>query len=290
MRTSAAICLCVVLLWGSEAPGVNVKTYEDNLIAEVDSVQLLCDITVPDSDSAPPLIVWIHGGGWRKGSCKHVRIPWVTECGFALASISYRFTDKAVFPSQIHDCKGAIRWLRANADRFGYDASRIAVSGSSAGAHLAMLLGTSSGVPELEGDIGGNLGQSSAVQAVVQYFGPSDFILRAETQPETVDTQERGSFQLLNGAATGRIDMHLARQASPVTYVSSDSPPLLSFQGLADDVVLPDQAERITEAYREHGAISELVLVDGAGHGGGVASMFEGGHRERMIAFLRARL
>jgi len=94
-------------------------------------------------------------------------MAWIVEHGYATASISYRLTDKAIFPAQIHDCKGAIRWLRANAETLAYDPERVAVAGSSAGANLAMLIGTSAGVEALEGDVGGNLDQSAAVSAVV---------------------------------------------------------------------------------------------------------------------------
>ncbi len=259
--------------------------FSDRIFAVVNGYKLCLDVTLPDGVEEPPLIVYIHGGGWRQGSYKNNRMPWLVDHGFAVASISYRLTDKAVFPAQIHDCKGAVRWLRANTKQFGYDATRLAVAGGSAGAHLAMLLGMSPGVTELEGEIGGNTEQSTHVSAIVQYFGPSDFLLRAETQPNTATASDRGSFKLLNGEATGHIDMELAKQASPVFYVNEQSPPLLSFQGLADNIVLPDQAYRIDRAYEEKGCPHELVLVQDAGHGAQV--LFEGECRKRAIEFLR---
>src|SRR5262249_6673062 len=146
---------------------------------EVDGQKLQLDLFVPTGDKKPPLVVYIHGGSWLRGSRKKPPVHWLTEEGFALASISYRFSDRAVFPAQIHDVKAAVRWLRANQDKYGYDASRIGVCGTSAGGHLAVLLSTSGGVKELEGTIGGNLQQSSRVQAVVDWYGPADFILRS---------------------------------------------------------------------------------------------------------------
>ena len=260
----------------------------DEIFAEIDGHPLRLSVTLPDGVPHPPLVVWIHGGGWRNGSYKNNRLAWLTEHGYATASISYRLTDRATFPAQIHDCKAAIRWLRAHAARLGYDGTRIAAAGSSAGAHLAMLLGTSAGNAELEGHIGGNLDCSSAVTAVVQYFGPSDFILRAKTQPHSATSPDRGSFKLLNGHLTGHIDMDLARLASPAFHVSAESPPLISIQGLADDKVLPDQAERITDAYQAVGRPCELYRVPGAGHGS--KQCFEGEYREAVIRFLQRYL
>lgn len=126
----------------------------------------------------------------------------------------YRFTKEAIFPAQIHDCKGAVRWLRANADRFGYNADWIAAAGSSAGGHLALLMGTSGGVTELEGNVGGNPNESSSVQAVIDYFGRSDFVLRGKTQPERAYTDKSGSFALLGGVAGEKLDPKTERFAS----------------------------------------------------------------------------
>ena len=265
-----------------------VSTTIDQICAEVDGHQLLVDVSVPNDAERPPLVVWIHGGGWRHGSQKSNRMPWLTDLGYAMASISYRLTDKAVFPAQIHDCKGAIRWLRRQADTFGYDATRVAAAGCSAGGHLAMLLGTSAGVEALEGDVGGNLDQSSAVSAVVQYCGPADFILRAETQPVSATTPQRGSFKLLNGHNLGHIDMELAVIASPTTYVGPDSPPMLTLHGQADETVLPDQAHRIAAVYQQHNAPHELHMVPAAGHG--AQALFDGEYRAIAARFLQEHL
>ncbi|MEZ6034982.1 MAG: alpha/beta hydrolase [Planctomycetaceae bacterium] len=158
-----------------------VRIERDLVYAEVDGQQLTLDLYLPEGQKRAPLVVWIHGGGWRGGTKHNPPLREITKDGFALASISYRFTNKAIFPAQIHDCKGAVRWLRTNADRFGYNPDWIAVAGSSAGGHLALLMGTSGGVTALEGNVGGNLDRSSAVQAVIDYFGPSDFVLREDS-------------------------------------------------------------------------------------------------------------
>ncbi len=265
-----------------------MKIFEDQLIAQIDDFELKCDITVPESETPPPLVIWIHGGGWRNGSYKNNRISWITEYGFACASIGYRLTDRAIFPAQLHDCKGGIRWLRAHAAEFGFDPERFAVSGGSAGGYLAMMIGVSADIPELEGDIAGNTDVSSAVSAVVNYWGPSDFILRTKTQPDTYNSPSRGSFELLDGKRLGHIDMELARIASPVHYVTSDSPPMITFHGLADEIVLPDQAKRIDQVYREKGADHELVTLEGEGHGSHVLT--QGEYREKAVDFLKKYL
>ena len=147
--------------------------YKDLIYASTQQKQLALDLYIPDGAPKRPLVVWIHGGAWRAGSRAKPPALYLTAQGYAVASISYRFSQEAVFPAQIHDCKAAIRWLRANALKYGYDATRIGVWGASAGGHLAALLGTSGGVKGLEGDLG-NARESSTVQAVVDFFGPTD--------------------------------------------------------------------------------------------------------------------
>ena len=269
-------------------PVYEVLHLKDLSFAQVDGQELLLDLYLPNGVESPPLVVFVHGGGWRSGSHRNCRIDWAAEHGFAVASISYRLTDVAIFPAQIHDCKAAIRWLRTHADKYGYDATKIAVAGSSAGGHLAVLLGTSGGDPELEGTVGGNIDQSSRLQAVVNYFGPTDFILRAESQPELANSTEAGSFALLGGLRTGKVDADLARQASGAMYVGEGDPPLLTIHGADDRRVLPDQAHRITDVYATHGLPATLRLVPGAGHG--AKSLFEGEHRTAVVEFLKRHL
>lgn len=266
----------------------SVTKHSDLTFAVVAEQELKLDLYLPANVESPPLVVWIHGGGWRQGSKNNPRIKFVTEHGYALASISYRFTPDFTFPAQIHDCKAAIRWLRAHSDQYGYDAKQIAVAGGSAGGHLALLLGTSGDVGELEGTVGKQAGTSSRVQAVVDYYGPSDFLLRERTQPERALTEQSGSFALLEGLKTGKVNQQKAKAASPVTWVSEDDPPLLIIHGKADDVVLPDQAEAMAEAYRQHNADVTLMLHNTAKHGSG--SLFRDDYQEAVIRFLNRAL
>jgi acetyl esterase/lipase len=263
---------------------VSVRVEKDLEFARVEGQSLKLDLYVPVTYGKPALVVWIHGGGWRGGSRKNPRIAGITQHGYALASISYRFTDKAIFPAQIHDCKAAIRWLRAHANQYGYDARWIAVAGSSAGGHLALLMGVSGNVKALEGQVGDHPDQSSVVQAVVDYFGPSDFVLRGRTQPQRAYTEKSGSFALLGGVRTGKLTQDMETFASPAHYVSAGDPPLLVFHGKADEVVLLDQSQRIVTLYEIAGLEARLVTLENAGHG--AKQLFTGQHFETMKAFL----
>ncbi|EMI19738.1 lipase/esterase [Rhodopirellula maiorica SM1] len=242
--------------------------HRDLVFAEADGKPLKLDLYLPAVQGKAPLVVWIHGGGWRAGSKAKPPIRKLTEHGYALASISYRFTDTAVFPAQIHDCKAAVRWLRGEAEQFGYNADWITVAGSSAGGYLALMLGVTDEVTEFEGTLGNHREQSSSVQAVVDYFGPSDFVLRGKTQPERAYTEKSGSFALLGGIRDGQITPDIERRASPATYVTADDPPLLVFHGTDDEVVRLDQSEHIVELYTKLGLTAKLVVVESAGHGG----------------------
>ena len=271
-----------------EQPDAAKKTHRNLEFAKVGGEPLLLDLMLPRRTVNPPLLVWIHGGGWRSGSKAGVPIAGLVKRGYAVASISYRFTDVAVFPAQIHDCKAAIRWLRAHSERFGYDASRIAVAGSSAGGHLALLVGVSGDEPSLEGKVGSHFDQPSSVDAIIDFFGPSDFVLRRKTQPDRALTTKSGSFALLGGVRDGQIDRELERRSSPALHVSMSDPPLLIFHGDNDKTVLLDQSERMVSVYSEAGLAAELVVIEGAGHGG--SKFYTEQNFEKMDAFLKQHL
>ena len=163
-----------------------VKEIKDIEFAKIKDHSLKLDLYLPEKAKESALVVWIHGGGWQKGSKNDCKVKWLTEHGYSVASISYRLSQIAKFPAQLHDCKGAIRWLRANSSRYGYKTNHIVVAGSSAGGHLAALIGTTSGNQRLEGDVGGNLNQRSSVSAIIDYYGATDFILRSKTQPSFI--------------------------------------------------------------------------------------------------------
>src|SRR5205085_12369694 len=138
---------------------------------------MLLDLYVPEKVQKPlPLLIWIHGGAWMSGS-KDSPSPALqfTAKGYAVAQVGYRLSQDAKFPAQIHDCKAAVRWLRANAQKYNLDPNKFAAWGASAGGHLVALLGTTGAAAELEGHVS-DLKESSRVQAVVDWCGPTDFL------------------------------------------------------------------------------------------------------------------
>ena len=232
--TRTAIVSSLALLFAFAATGL-AETHKNLKYATVGDIPLHLDLYLPEKAEGVPLVVWIHGGGWQKGSKDRCPLTWLTGEGYAVASVQYRLTDKASFPAQIHDCKGAIRWLRANAKEYGYNAKRVGVAGISAGGHLVALLGTSGDVKELEGDVGGNLDYSSRVQAVLDMCGPSDFIMRAKQNPDRVTPEGSPVYKLLGGPVSEKQD--LAKLASPAHHVTKDDAPLLIFHVLNDPLV-----------------------------------------------------
>lgn len=222
------------------------------------------DLYVPGNARKPmPLVCFIHGGGWRNGNKKVSNaLPLLTQ-GYALAGIGYRLSDAAQFPAQIEDCKAAIRWLRANAVKYGIDPDRIGVWGPSAGGHLSALLGTSGDVRELEGKLGVT-GVSSRVQAVCDFYGPTDFLLGDVGGDRN---NPKGPVALmLGGPAPQRPEV--ARRASPANWISPDDPPFLIFQGGRDRTVPPVQSQEFARKLKEAGIEAELVEFPDAEHGG----------------------
>lgn len=244
-------------------PGV--KQIPDVVYATVGNTRLHMDICLPEKmpGHALPAIVWIHGGGWKQGNYKWNRSAIFVKHGYAAVSIQYRFLDQAKFPAQIHDCKAAIRFLRANASRYGIDPDRIGVWGGSAGGHLAALLGTSGGIRELEGDLG-NAGVSSRVQAVCEWYGPNDLTLRI-TEPEPGRKKPPLLVQLLG--ATFYENPAIYRLASPITHISKDDPPFLIVHGDNDELVPIEQARLMHDALLRAGVESTLITVKNGNHG-----------------------
>lgn len=282
MTLTAAVLLIATTTLQAEQEKKVIKNIE---FAEVDGHSLKLDLYLPQEKDAP-LVVWIHGGGWQGGSKEGCPVTWLNDHGMAVASISYRLTDKATFPAQIQDCKAAVRWLRANADKYGYSTEKIGVAGSSAGGHLAALMGTSGEVKALEGDVGGNLDQSSRVAAVVDYYGATDFVLRSKTQPHRANKKGSVVYKLLGGGADEKVE--LAKQASAAFHVTEDDPPFLVIHGDKDNTVLLDQSRRIQTVYKEAGLPLELIVIEGGGHGG--AEFYKGEPRERAIEFFKKHL
>jgi acetyl esterase/lipase len=240
------------------------------------------DLYLPAKTDRPlPVVVWIHGGAWLAGSKEGCpAIPFVAR-GYAVASVNYRLSQHAVFPAQIEDCKASIRWLRANAEKYRLDPKHVGVWGASAGGHLVALLGTSGDVKELEGS-GGNLDQSSRVQCVVDWFGPTDFTRMGGSH----DDANAPEAKLIGGAV--QENKEKAAKANPITYVTKDSAPFLIMHGEQDNVVPIGQSELLDEALRKAGVECTLVRIPGNGHGGpGFASPE---NRKRIEEFFETHL
>jgi acetyl esterase/lipase len=226
------------------------------------------DLFLPKDARGPlPLIIWVHGGGWQNGSKANafpLRFDFAAK-GYAVASIGYRLSDAAVFPAQIQDVKAAVRWLRAHAAEYRLDPARFAAWGSSAGGHLVAMLGTAGDIKAF--DVGANLEHSSRVQAVVDYYGPSDFARFVSTRGyETHGRPGSPESKLIGGTVAEH--PALAAAASPVTHVSRDDAPFLILHGADDPVVPLNQSEALHAALQQVGVASALHVLPGAKHGG----------------------
>lgn len=244
------------------------------------------DLYLPQEPKGP-LLVYIHGGAWWGGSKDGAYNLELLDKGYAVASVEYRFSQDEVFPAQIQDCKAAVRWLRAHAKEHGYDPERIAVCGDSAGGHLTALMATTGDTREF--DVGENLDQSSAVTCGIDYYGPTDFVT---WQPASDDPmiQRGGKGSCLEQLFGGPTDekLALAKQASPVTWVTKGDAPLLVLHGTEDPLVKVRQSELLVADYKEAGVEVELDVIEGAGHGGPRFS--EAPRRSRIHEFLKRHL
>lgn len=244
------------------------KAHRDLAYVENGHERQKLDLYLPEkSDGRVPLIIWVHGGGWQNGTkdgCPPLRGGYL-ERGYAVASIGYRLSQHAVFPAQIEDCKAAIRWLRAHAKEYGIDPNRLGVWGSSAGGHLVALIGTSGEVKAF--DVGANLDQSSRVQAVCDYYGPTDFSVFATTPGyESHATAASPEAKLIGGAVMENKEK--AARVNPITYVTKDDPAFLIVHGDKDPTVPINQSQLLFEALKTAGVSVHFHTIHGAGHGG----------------------
>ena len=271
--------LLLLSSYGCQWQSSKVKVVKDleyaNYRHRGETKSLLLDIYLPSDNvsnsSELPLIIYIHGGGWREFSKEICPGKIVAQKGWAIACINYRYSTEAIFPAQIHDAKAAVRWLKANAKQYNLDPDRFAAWGASAGGHLSLLLGTSEGVASLEGDLGkglalrdrGNLNYSSSVKAVCSFYAPTDFTL---VKPAfTADISEQKNWQqykkvpwylytvvttlLLGGSVTKNIE--LARSANPITYIDSQDSPVMIIHGEKDKIVPVSQSDILVEALQK---------------------------------------
>lgn len=233
----------------------------DLVFKRVGERSLMLDLYLPSGSSQLlPLVVWVCGGGWTTMGKQHGEgmAAWLTGYGLAVASIEYRVSSEAIFPAQIQDCKAAVRWLRAHADAYGLDVEHVGAMGDSAGGHLVELLGTTAGLSAFEQD-GVCPEQSSAVQAVCAFYGPSDLA--------DLPNAEQAVTNLLGAPAAEQ--PKLAAWGSPLHYVGPQTAPHLFVHGDADTLVPVRHSLRLAKALRGHGVEAGLHIIPGAGHGGG---------------------
>jgi len=240
-------------------PDTVVET-KDVEYGNVNGRPLLLDLYRPRESTGPlPGILLIHGGGWSGGQRSDykyycVRFPLM---GYVVATVSYRFIDEAIFPACVQDVKCAVRWMRANAEQYGINPNAIAAVGGSAGGHLAMMLGYSAGVAELEGT-GGHEKNDRAVQAVVNLYGPVDMTLE--------DFHENDTLLAFFGGKPFKEVPNQYRLASPLTHVKKNSPPTLIIHGTEDFTVPVSQADLLADRLKELGCDYEYLRLNGYPH------------------------
>lgn len=268
MRAIVLLLWLAPLLAAQDARKIEEVFESDVVYGKGADVDLKLNIGRPKESAGPlPCVVVIHGGGWAAGNKNghNAQVHDFVQKGYVSATVHYRFAPKHVFPAQIEDVKCAIRYLRANAGKYGIDKDRIGAVGFSAGAHLSMLLGAMDKEDGLEGE-GGNPGESSKVNAVVAFFGPTDF---------TTDDWPQQTVPILNtffgGTKGDKAEAY--RKASPITYVNAGDAPMLLIQGTKDVLVPWSQATSMGEALTKAGVYGRVDLILGAGHGWGGAEL-----------------
>ncbi len=293
-HTAFAVTVAAAFLphfsFAADAPGTRVETkrvFKDVAYVEGGREDQRLDIYLPRDSGPHPLIVWVHGGAWRAGSKKDMPLGGLIARGFAVASVDYRLSTVAPMLAMMHDIKAAIRFLRAHAAEYGFDAKGFAVTGSSAGGHLAALTGTSNGNAELEGKLGAHCDQSSDVQAIVSFFGASNLRTILGQSTEHGLSVRVPALQLLLGGQPDEKPA-LAKLASPIAHVNAHVPPLLLIHGDADPQMPFEQSRELDAAYRNAGRPVEFVAMPGSVHGG--KEFFDAERLAIVEKFLRAHL
>jgi acetyl esterase/lipase len=266
-----AVLTCAQLPVSAEPIPAGVKAEKDLLFAKVGDKELRLDLFLPARSDAPvPVVVWIFGGAFRENNRlgQEGGAAWLASHGYAVAAIEHRISSEALFPAQIQDCKAAVRWLRAHAAEYRLDPSRIGAWGESSGGHLASMLGVSAGVKEFEGDAG-NASESSKVQAVVDFFGPTDFLqMDKAALPGGMKHDPADSPESLVIGGLIQENPEKVRRANPITYVTKDCPPFLIVHGDSDLLVPCNQSELLFEALQKAHVDAAFYKIVSVGHGG----------------------
>lgn len=267
------------------------STVDRDLVYEViQGRKLPLDLYRPKSTNPTALVIWIHGGGWKSGS-KAGGGPAVFQLlqrGYAVASVEYRLSGEAVFPAAIEDCKASVSFLRLNADKYNLDPKRFGVWGSSAGGHLVSLLGTTIDVDQFDTHPVTRKA-SSSVQAVCNWFGPSDF-LRMNDFPSRINHDAADSPESRFIGAAIQKNPEKVQRANPAHYASAGDPPFLHLHGDKDQLVPFNQSEILHAALKSAGVETTLYKVVGGGHGFGGSRDSREELIEKSIQFFDSKL
>jgi len=285
-----------ILLVGCSPAKVDTSAIErkwlDVSYASQSKAQVL-DVYLPNRGSGPfPAIISIHGGGFAFGDRRGPDLAAALnalERGYAVVSVDYRLSGEAAFPKQIHDVKAAIRFVRAHAAQYDINPEKLAVWGSSAGGNLAALAGTTGQLKELEDLTLGHEGVSSRVQAVVDWYGPTDFSqmdAQAKAQGCGTSDQKHGaadSFESLYLGATVSEASELVQKANPISYITPDDPPFLLQKGDQDCTVPVGQSQLLADALQAAALDVQFDLLPGVGHGDSGTPVFESADNVQVV-------
>lgn len=264
-------------------PSLNLESIA---FAEVDEHRLKLDLYRP-SGEAKGIIIWVHGGAWRRGSRDNPALIGLVGHGWALASVDYRLSGDAPFPAQVHDIKAAIRFVRAQAFDWFLPSRPIVVAGSSAGGHLAAMVGVSNDSDYHEGTVGDHLGEDSSVQAIVDLYGASNLTtILSQSTPHGLSVRQPALDLFITGQPEDVPE--LARLASPVFHVDPEDPPLYLSHGDQDPQMPINQAHEIHGAYQALGLPVHFEVKHGSAHGG--PAFTDADELARIDAWLTAQL
>ena len=239
------------------------KIHKNVVFAKADSHELALDLYLPEAKN-PLLVVWVHGGAWHSGTRDSPPL-FSAESGIAIASVDYRLSTQATFPAAIHDIKAAVRFLRANGKKYGYQTKNIAIWGSSAGGHLAALVGVTNGNKALEGSLGEYRETSSDIQAIVDHFGPTNFVTILDQSTPHGLSVRAPALALFLGAPVQQA-RNKAILASPVHHVDAGDPPILIVHGINDIQVPINQSHELAQEYFSRNLDAKLLVIPNAGH------------------------
>jgi acetyl esterase/lipase len=280
-----------------------VPDYADVEYAIASGQSQKLDIYLPTAGTKPyPVVIWVHGGAWSGGdkNSAGTAVNWLLPEGYAIVSINYRLSGIATYPAQINDCKGAVRWIKAQAASYDFDTNRIGAWGSSAGGHLVALMGTTGDVGvhtidtvsmDLEGATGDNREHSSRIQAVCDWYGPTDF-LEIWKYPSGLDHDAPNSPESLLLGSPMLTVPERCMLANPITFITADDPPMIIMHGTKDNTVPFNQSELLDSALKQvYEPLGKEVLfypIVDAGHGGG--GFNADSTKQRVVSFFNKHL